>query len=154
MILESYICIMRNALLLIGIVIGQFTWAQNRPEATFIEKGKQLDEVKEGTIVRTVYYFTNTGNADLLLNKVAPSCGCTVAEYPKHPIKPGEKDSIVATFDTHDRPGYQAKGINIESNAGPINLVFEIMVAPSEDIKSYLAEPYKSKENHEGHNHN
>ena len=154
MILESYICIMRIALFLVGIVIGQFTWAQNRPEATFIEKGKQLDEVKEGTIVRTVYYFTNTGNADLLFNKVAPSSGCTDAEYPKYMIKPGAKDSIVATFDTHDRPGYQAKGINIESNAGPINLVFEIMVTPSKDIKSYFSEPHKPEENHEGHNHN
>ena len=145
---------MKNALLLVGILLSQFVWSQNRPEATFVEKGKQLDEVKEGTIVRTVYYFTNTGNADLLLNRVAPRCGCTVAEYPKYPIKPGAKDYIVATFDTHDRPGYQAKGINIESNAGPINLVFEIMVAPSKDIKSYFSEPHKPEENHEGHNHN
>ena len=145
---------MKNALLLVGILLSQFVWSQNRPEATFFEKGKQLDEVKEGTIVRTVYNFTNTGNADLLLNRVAPSCGCTVAEYPKYPIKPGAKDSIVATFDTHDRPGYQAKGINIESNAGPINLVFEIMVAPTKDIKSYFSEPQKPEENHEGHNHN
>ena len=145
---------MKNALLLFGILLSQFVWSQNRPEATFVEKGKQLDEVKEGTIVRTVYYFTNTGNADLLLNRVAPSCGFTVAEYPKYPIKPGAKDSIVATFDTHDRPGYQAKGINIESNAGPINLVFEIMVAQSKDIKSYFSEPHKPEENHEGHNHN
>ena len=145
---------MKNALLLVGILLSQFVWSQNRPEATFVEKGKQLDEVKEGTIVRTVYYFTNTGNADLLLNRVATSCGCTVAEYPKYPIKPGAKDSIVATFDTHDRPGYQAKGINIESNAGPINLVFEIMVAPTKDIKSYFSEPQKPEENHEGHNHN
>ena len=145
---------MKNALLLVGILLSQFVWSQNRPEATFFVKGKQLDEVKEGTIVRTVYYFTNTGNADLLLNRVAPSCGCTVAEYPKYPIKPGAKDSIVATFDTHDRPGYQAKGINIESNAGPINLVFEIMVAPTKDIKSYFSEPQKPEENHEGHNHN
>ena len=145
---------MKNALLLVGILLSQFVWSQNRPEAKFVEKGKQLNEVKEGTIVRTVYYFTNTGNADLLLNRVAPSCGCTVAEYPKYPIKPGAKDSIVATFDTHDRPGYQAKGINIESNAGPINLVFEIMVTPSKDIKSYFSEPHKPEENHEGHNHN
>mgnify|MGYP001595181503 FL=1 len=145
---------MKNALLLVGILLSQFVWSQNRPEAKFVEKGKQLNEVKEGTIVRTVYYFTNTGNADLLLNRVAPSCGCTVAEYPKYPIKPGAKDSIVATFDTHDRPGYQAKGINIESNAGPINLVFEIMVAPSKDMKSYFSEPHKPEENHEGHNHN
>ena len=145
---------MRNALLLVGILLGQIAWSQNRPEATFIEKGKQLDEVKEGTMVKTVYYFTNTGNADLILNKVAPSCWCTIAEYPKYPIKPGAKDSIVATFDTHDRPGYQAKGINIESNAGPINLVFEVMVAPSKDIKSYYSEPHNPEENHEGHNHN
>lgn len=145
---------MKNALLLAVILISQISWSQNRLEATFVEKGKQLDEVKEGTLVRTVYHFTNTGSADLILNKVAPSCGCTVAKYPKYAIKPGAKDSIVATFDTHDRPGYQAKGINIESNAGPISLVFEIMVKPNEDIKSHFSEPYKSEENHEGHNHN
>ena len=43
---------MKNALLLAVILISQISWSQNRPEATFVEKGKQLDEVKEGTLVR------------------------------------------------------------------------------------------------------
>ncbi|MDC0579381.1 DUF1573 domain-containing protein [Bacteroidia bacterium] len=144
---------MRNFLILTTLLFNTLVWAQNKPEATFTEKGKQLGEVKEGTLLKTVYMFTNTGDRNLILQKVEPSCGCTVAEYPKYPIQPGAKDSIVVTFDTHDRVGYQAKGINIESNAGPINLVFEVMVIQA-TIKTYIGEPFINEESHEGHNHN
>jgi len=134
---------MKMIAVLLGILCTQLAWSQTRPEATFEQKGKQLGEVYEGTLVRTVYYFQNTGGSDLILTEVAPSCGCTVAEYPKYPIKPGARDSIVATFDTHERTGYQAKGINIQSNIGEINLVFEVEVKPSKGLEKQLGRPYK-----------
>lgn len=95
----------------------------------------KFDNIKEGKTLEFYYYFTNTGNAPLKLHSVKPTCGCTIAEYPKYEIKPGQRDSIKVTFDTKDRPGYNAKGVNIVSNAGDISLVFEVEVTPVAEKK-------------------
>ena len=41
--------------------------------------------------VTCVFNFTNVGTLPLVINQAIASCGCTVPEYPKTPIKPGEK---------------------------------------------------------------
>ena len=134
---------------LLGTVLAN---GQKRPEATFETKSQLFNDVILGSKLRVVYYFTNTGDADLLLKRVKPTCGCTVAEYPTNAIIGGQKDSIVATFDTDKRLGYNAKGINIESNIGEIYLVFEAYVIdPNETSPSEIKE--EEQEAHTGHNH-
>jgi hypothetical protein len=121
---------MRNITLIAGLLIGFFALAQTGPKATFEKKAMQFEDIKEGKTLEFYYYFKNTGNAPLKLHSVKPTCGCTVAEFPKYEIKPGQRDSIKVSFDTKDRSGYNAKGVNIVSNAGDINLVFEVNVIP------------------------
>lgn len=36
------------------------------------------------------FKFTNTGNGPLVIHQAIASCGCTVPQYPKEPIKAGE----------------------------------------------------------------
>jgi len=127
------------------------TLAQSAPEATFEQKGLQFDEVLEGTTLRVVWYFSNTGNSPLIINTAKPSCGCTDVVYPKAAIAPGQKDSIVASFNTTGRIHYQAKGVNLTSNAGDISLVFEVMVKPNNALKPEEVAPAPT--GHEGHNH-
>ncbi len=125
--------------------------AQNGPRATFVEKGLKFDEILEGTELRAVWYFSNTGNAPLVINTAKPSCGCTNVQYPKTAIAPGGKDSIVAYFNSTGRPHYNAKGVNLTSNAGDISLVFEVMVKPNDALKPEEAAPAST--GHQGHNH-
>lgn len=66
------------------------------------------------------YKFTNTGKSPLIIHKVSPDCGCTVAEQITEPIAPGESSSIIAVFDTGGRKGNQHKTITIISN-DPVN---------------------------------
>ena len=40
--------------------------------------------------VTCVFTFTNVGDQPLVINQAVASCGCTVPEYTKAPIKPGE----------------------------------------------------------------
>ena len=120
---------MRKSLFLIAILFSIAAFAQG-PKATFERKGLQFKDVNEGKVMEFYYYFSNTGNAPLKLHIVKPTCGCTIADYPKYEIKPGQRDSIKVTFDTKDRTGYQAKGVNIVSNGGDISLVFEVNVIP------------------------
>ena len=68
--------------------------------------------------VTCTFTFTNTGNKLLVIHQAIVSCGCTVPEYPKEPIKPGESGKIVVTYNGEGRfPGHFRKSITIRSNA-------------------------------------
>lgn len=133
------------------IAFASISNGQSRPQATFETKSQVFHDVILGTQLRVVYYFKNTGDADLVLLRVKSTCGCTATEYPTYAIKAGQRDSIVATFDTDKRVGYNAKGINIESNIGPISLVFEAYVIDPNDTAP--EEIKEEEEDHTGHNH-
>ena len=51
----------------------------------------------------------------LIITSVKPSCGCTVADYPKQPIPSGGEESISVTFDAKS-PGYFSKTIAVYTN--------------------------------------
>jgi hypothetical protein len=126
---------MRKFSALLLVLFAATAFAQVGPKATFEKKGLVFKDVNEGDVLEFSYTFTNTGNSDLKLLSVKPTCGCTVAEYPKEFIKPGETKTIDVTFDTEGRPGYQAKGVNIETNGGPVSLVFEAYVTSKDGRK-------------------
>lgn len=142
---------MKNLLLGLAILTTLSVAAQNGPQATFKKKGLKFDEILEGTTLRVVWYFSNTGSAPLLIQSAKPSCGCTDVVYPKVALAPGAKDSIVASFNSTGRPLYNAKGVNLTSNAGDISLVFEVMVKPNDALEPEDAVP--ATNGHEGHNH-
>ncbi|MBQ5453315.1 MAG: DUF1573 domain-containing protein, partial [Bacteroidales bacterium] len=59
----------------------------NFPEITFDTAVFDFGTILEGEQVSYVFKFQNTGKADLLIQKVETSCGCTVPEYDKKPVK-------------------------------------------------------------------
>lgn len=118
---------MRNILLVLALFTAGLASAQTS-DIVFKEKGPIFKDLKEGDILEFYYYFENTGSKDFVISGVHPTCGCTAAEFPKYTIKPGQQDSIKVTFNTDGRPGYNAKGVNMHTSHGEINLVFEAYV--------------------------
>ncbi len=92
-------------------------------DVTEIHFGKH----REGEILDTVFHFTNTGEAPLIISKVRTSCGCTVPEWPKEPIQPGERGVLKVRFDTHHKKGHQVKTITIHSNEKQLTHVVKII---------------------------
>jgi len=76
-------------------------------------------KIIRGEKVSYSFKFTNVGGADLVISKVSTSCGCTVSNYPKVPVKPGETEYIEATFDSTHKKGFQNKTITIMANTEP-----------------------------------
>ena len=67
--------------------------------------------------VTCVFNFTNVGTLPLAINQAIASCGCTVPEYPKTPIKPGEKGQIKVTYNGAGKfPGHFKKSITVRTN--------------------------------------
>lgn len=66
------------------------------------------------------FSFTNVGDQPLVINQAVASCGCTVPTYTKTPIKPGEKGSIVVTYNGKGKfPGHFKKTITVRTNGVP-----------------------------------
>lgn len=80
----------------------------------------------EGTVVKYLYKFTNTGNEPLIISNAKGSCGCTVPTWPKQPIPPGGKGEIAVEFDTKGKPGRQTKQVTVTANTMPTDTHIEI----------------------------
>ncbi|GEP90220.1 Protein of unknown function [Chitinophaga terrae (ex Kim and Jung 2007)] len=83
---------------------------------TFEEKVHNFGDITEGEKVEYSFKFTNTGNSPVVIEDAISSCGCTVPEWPKSPIKPGESGFMKVIFDSHGKSGYTEKEISIKTN--------------------------------------
>ena len=116
---------------------GPLTQVTDSTQFTTLEWRQQtidFGKITEGQKLEVVYHFTNTGSKPLIISKVEPGCGCTVAETPKEPIAPGKEGMIKASFDSDGRVGPQHKSIFVNANTkGSQNheLVFTVEVLKS-----------------------
>ncbi len=79
-------------------------------------------EIDYGTIVQGAdplrkFKFKNTGTEPLVIKTARGSCGCTVPNYKKEPVMPGETAEVEVRYDTQ-RPGPFTKTVTIETNEG------------------------------------
>lgn len=68
------------------------------PVMTFEETVHDFGTIDQGTNVEHVFKFTNTGNAPLVIVDAKSSCGCTVPQYTKEPVAPGETGEMLVKF--------------------------------------------------------
>ncbi len=85
----------------------------------FAEPSYDFGTIESGDIVSKVFTFTNTGDEFLVLSNAKGSCGCTVPQWPKDPIAPGETASITVEFDSKNKKGLQSKRVTITANTDP-----------------------------------
>jgi hypothetical protein len=88
-------------------------------QMTFENMEYDFGSVNEGEIVEHTYKFTNNSNSVLVISKATATCGCTVPEWPKEPIQPGESGEIKVKFDSKNRKNLQTKYVNINANTKP-----------------------------------
>ena len=75
-----------------------------------------LGQIAQGTPQQTVFTFTNTGDAPLIITDATSSCGCTIPDYPKNtPIAPGEQGQMVVNFNGSGQ-NQVTKTINVQAN--------------------------------------
>ncbi|MCW3464295.1 DUF1573 domain-containing protein [Chitinophaga nivalis] len=82
----------------------------------FEETVHNFGDITQGEKVEYSFKFTNTGTTPLVIEDAVASCGCTVPEWPKSPIKPGESGFMKVIFDSNGKSGYTEKEISIKTN--------------------------------------
>lgn len=105
------------------------------PAITFENDFYDFGKIIMGEKVSYSFKFTNTGKTDLIISRVTSSCGCTIGDFPKQPIKPGESNKIEVKFDSENRRGFQNKTVNVLSNSQPSSNTLRIkaqVVLPEE----------------------
>ena len=102
-------------------VFGLFAFAAGSGEAEikFEKTSHNFGTFPESSPkVSCTFKFTNTGDKLLVIHQAMASCGCTVPQFPKEPIKPGESGEITVTYNGAGKfPGHFKKSITIRTNA-------------------------------------
>ena len=106
---------------------------ERMPKMVFENSNQDFGTIVQGTSVTHTFKFTNEGDADLIISFAKGSCGCTIPEWPKRPIKPGQSGEITVVFNSQGKRDAQNKKVNITANTKPtINVIAlkGIVVAP------------------------
>lgn len=92
----------------------------------FAENEFDFGTLEEGEKVEHVFKFKNTSTNPLTISNAKGSCGCTVPEWPREPIAPGESGEIKVKFDSKGKKGKQSKTVTIVANTIPQNTILTI----------------------------
>ncbi|RXM49830.1 MULTISPECIES: DUF1573 domain-containing protein [unclassified Chryseobacterium] len=87
-------------------IAGVIKWKSESIDVGNIPQGKPK-------LIR--FEFTNTSSKPIVIENVAPSCGCTTADYTKTPILPGKKGFVEASFNAAS-PGMFMKTVNVTTS--------------------------------------
>jgi hypothetical protein len=100
------------------------------------------------------FNVVNTGNAPLVIQRIVPSCGCTLPEWTKQPIPPNGKGIITAIYDPANRPGPFNKTLAVYTNSKPEVVILTIkgQVTPREktieELYTFLVGDVRFESNH------
>lgn len=89
----------------------------------FEETTFDFGEVMDGDKVEHVFEFTNSGSEPLIISNAKGSCGCTVPDWPKEPIKAGETGEIKVVYNSKGKGKVggknETKTVTITANTEP-----------------------------------
>ncbi|HWZ02918.1 MAG TPA: DUF1573 domain-containing protein [Mucilaginibacter sp.] len=137
---------MKKILMICAVVIGfAFTASvacaqdSQKAEFKFNEEKHDFGKVPQGTPVTTVFTFTNIGQEPLILTDVRPTCGCTIADYTKTPVKNNDSGFIKITYNAAYAAPF-TKTIVVTSNSKtPVKnliIVGEVVAKPATSTTS------------------
>ncbi len=92
----------------------------------FDQEDYNFGKVTQGQIVEHSFEFTNVGKEPLIISECHASCGCTVPEWPRDPIAPGQKSKITTKFNTAGKSGEQKKVVTVTANTEPFETYISV----------------------------
>ena len=95
-------------MVIVALVLGT-SGCNDTPEEKAKEHGQEIwfEEYMHdyGTIQKDsdgtwTFKFKNLGDQAIVINRVRSTCGCTVPEWPREPIEPGDTGTITVRYNT------------------------------------------------------
>jgi hypothetical protein len=115
--LVSALAVMAGVLGAISVAraIPQASGATTQPRLEIAATAQDGGTVEEGVFCEFKFRVVNRGKADLLINEVKPSCGCTAPKWDRV-VKPGAESVIGAQMNTEYLRGAVTKHLMVFSN--------------------------------------
>jgi hypothetical protein len=85
-------------------------------EISFDKETHDYGKIEQHANGECVFTFTNNGTEPLTISNAKGSCGCTVPQWPRESVAPGQTGEIKVKYDTK-RIGIINKSVTIQSNA-------------------------------------
>ena len=95
-----------------------------------------LDTIIEGEKKSLVFRFKNTGDKPLYLSDVRPTCGCTITDYTKNAVMPGQMGQVTGIFNSANHPGSFRKAITAKANTRNIAISYLIFTGFAKDTSA------------------
>ena len=111
-------CIMAFSFIMINTLVlnAQTSQAGSQDSIVFNNLEHDYGTIDRGSDGECEFIFTNKGIAPLILSNVRASCGCTVPQWTREPVPPGEKGTIKVKYNTNISGAFN-KSITVNSNA-------------------------------------
>src|ERR1700689_4579380 len=77
---------------------------------------KDFGTIASGQKLEMSFHFKNAGDKPLVITRVQPSCGCTIAEQPTEPVLPQKEGIIKEVFDSDRHVGINNKTLYVFAN--------------------------------------
>ena len=90
--------------------------ATNAPVAEFEEREFHFNTIPQGSKVVHEFEIRNAGAADLVIERLTPSCGCTATAPSASVVKPGTTEKIRVEFDSSGFSGQKVKTVEVVTN--------------------------------------
>jgi hypothetical protein len=97
------------------------------PVLEFEQVKHEFGLIVQGEQLSYTFKFKNVGGSNAVISQVSSTCGCTIADWTKHPIKPGESGQVDVIFNSSGKPaGYISKTVNVLANTQPNTIQLEV----------------------------
>lgn len=97
------------------------------PVMAFDNELHDFGRISQGESITYSFHFVNKGKSDLIISGCSATCGCTVADYPRKRIAPGDDGYVTVTFNSQGKTGQQYQEVTVSSNAQPSKNVLKIV---------------------------
>lgn len=108
------------------ISIAMTGYPEQYPVFSVADTTFDFGNIQEGDTVQFNFRFKNTGSQPLIINGASSTCGCTIPDYPKKPIAPGQEGIVKVVFNSEGKMGKQFKPVFLEANTMPSHFVLSI----------------------------
>ena len=114
----------RLFLSLTALVLSTAMFAQKKADevAKFATEVIDQGKLKQNNPEEVKFIVTNIGKEPLIIEQANPTCGCTIGDYTKSPIAPGQTGYVSAKFNA--------------ANPGPFKKTLTVKFAGADDIKN------------------
>jgi len=114
------------AVILSGCNQSTETKAKNHgQEIWFEEIYHDYGEIPKNSDGSWSFVFKNLGKESIVINRVRSTCGCTVPEWPREPVEPGDTGKITVVYNT-SQTGTFLKSVFVYSTAANSPVKLEI----------------------------